>query len=231
RYALALYREGGLDPSTPSGVPVLFIPGNAGSSHQARSLGRILATLRGSDGLSFDLFTVDTREELTAFDVDLIVDQSAYVNEAIKYILTLYAGGHRRPDSVIIVGHSMGGIVARSLLRMPNYTPGSVASIFTKATPHKAPPIAASRRMHDYYRSLNEFWAARLRVDGTSAESRSLMLVSLAGGTRDTMIDSRLTDVSEIVGGANGFSAFATGVPRVWGSADHRCVLWCKQLV
>lgn len=38
RYSLWLYREVGWDSNQIQGVPVLFIPGNAGSSHQVRSI-------------------------------------------------------------------------------------------------------------------------------------------------------------------------------------------------
>ncbi|KAJ1568245.1 GPI inositol deacylase, partial [Cladochytrium tenue] len=62
RYSLSLYREGGgMDPDSNEqlGLPVLFIPGNAGSSHQVRSLGRALSELRpvyAPAGISLDIY-------------------------------------------------------------------------------------------------------------------------------------------------------------------------------
>ncbi|PSR93818.1 hypothetical protein PHLCEN_2v4713 [Hermanssonia centrifuga] len=38
RYSLWLYREVGWESNDLHGAPVLFIPGNAGSSHQVRSI-------------------------------------------------------------------------------------------------------------------------------------------------------------------------------------------------
>lgn len=38
RYSLWLYREVGWEGTPVNGLPVLFIPGNAGSSHQVRSI-------------------------------------------------------------------------------------------------------------------------------------------------------------------------------------------------
>ena len=43
-YGLYLYREAWVQPAQPAGYPVLFIPGNAGSYQQVRSLATTAAT-------------------------------------------------------------------------------------------------------------------------------------------------------------------------------------------
>ena len=48
---------------------------------------------------------VDTKEELSAFNPDIVKDQAAFANEAIQFLLnTHYASAKYRPKSVFIVG-------------------------------------------------------------------------------------------------------------------------------
>lgn len=54
RYRLYLYREQGWDNETPTGRPVLFIPGNAGSYQQVRSIASYAARHAPS---SLDFYT------------------------------------------------------------------------------------------------------------------------------------------------------------------------------
>ena len=55
-----LYREQGWDTDETNGQPVLFIPGNAGSYQQVRSIGSLLA--RQAPG-SHDVYTGESMEE------------------------------------------------------------------------------------------------------------------------------------------------------------------------
>lgn len=46
------------------------------------------------------------------------------------------------PRSVVLVGHSMGGVVARALYTLPRFNPNLVDLIITQASPHLAPVLA-----------------------------------------------------------------------------------------
>ena len=46
------------------------------------------------------------------------------------------------PQSVVLVGHSMGGVVARALFTLPRFNPHLVTLIITQASPHLAPVLA-----------------------------------------------------------------------------------------
>ncbi|KAG0016142.1 GPI inositol deacylase [Entomortierella chlamydospora] len=193
KYGLLLYRDEGdehpaLHPSQltqtddrdwsiaksakirPSGVPALFIPGNAGSARQVRSIAKeatryynekIQKGLRAPWSKPIDFFTVDFNEEFSAFHGQLLLDQSRYVNEAIAYILSLYSHSNTafpRPTSVLIIGHSMGGIVARTLFTKDNFIPGSINTILTIASPHMVPPLALDYTVTSIYDKIEEFW-------------------------------------------------------------------------
>ncbi|KAJ3152602.1 GPI inositol deacylase [Geranomyces variabilis] len=247
KYKLYLYKEAdGLERERkPTGTPVLFIPGNAGSYRQARSLGSVLtheyrrlsAANPGAKLAPFDVFTVDTNEELAAFQRTLIEDQALYVNAAIQYILELYrklpSYAHTPPPSaVILVAHSMGGVVARTLPTLPNYIPGSVNTIITMATPHLAPPAPLEARLARLYQEINKLWKTSLESETEDPLGlRDITLLSLAGGTHDTMVSSSLVEISPFVPRDNGFTAYTSGAPHVWTAADHRAILWCNQVV
>lgn len=46
------------------------------------------------------------------------------------------------PQSVVVVGHSMGGVVARALYTLPRFNPNLVSLIITQASPHLAPVLS-----------------------------------------------------------------------------------------
>jgi pimeloyl-ACP methyl ester carboxylesterase len=89
----------------------------------------------------FDFFVVHFNETLSAFSGDLLWDQTEFVNDCIKFILSIYDKNLQsspnavKPSSVILIGHSMGGIIARAVFIKPNYTPKSVKNIISLNSP------------------------------------------------------------------------------------------------
>ncbi|KAI8089198.1 PGAP1-like protein-domain-containing protein [Halteromyces radiatus] len=226
KYSLYLYREGGIDSNQLLGVPTLFIPGHAGSYKQARSIAAesayYLKSLPQSDQKhGLDMFTVDLNEEFSALSGGLIHDQAEYLNDAIQQILTYYRPkeyqGQTVPESVIIVGHSMGGIVARVMQHLPNYIKGSINTIFTLATPHSMPPINLDPILDDIYRTF------------LTKPLNNTALISVAGGTQDSTVNSDATILDTSSYGS--LTVFTTAVPKAWTGCDHMAILWCNQLV
>ncbi|KAI4456726.1 negative regulator of vesicle formation-related [Holotrichia oblita] len=113
KYGLYAYSEGHFTERARkmqfNGIPVLFIPGNAGSYKQARSLASV-ALRKAIDsrlGHHFDYFTIDFNDELSALNGVLLYDQVLYAQQSIYRILELYASNKNKPTSVVLVGHSM----------------------------------------------------------------------------------------------------------------------------
>lgn len=231
------------------GVPVLFIPGNAGSYKQVRPIAAEAANyyhdvLQHDESTvksgirSLDFFTVDFNEDITAFHGQTLLDQAEYLNEAIRYILSLYLDpriSDRDPDlpdptSVIILGHSMGGIVARTMLIMPNYQSNSINTIVTMSAPHARPPVSFDGQIVQIYQDINDYW--RHAYSQQWANNNPLWhvtLVSIAGGGLDTVVPSDYSSVESLVPDTHGFTAFTTTIPNVWTSMDHQAILWCDQ--
>jgi hypothetical protein len=156
------------------------------------------------------------------------------------------------PTSVIILGHSMGGIVARTMFSMSNYQHGTINTIITMSTPHMLPPAPFDWKVSQIYDNINKFWQNGFskHVMETDVESkyhshyyrptdpnnsvkslRDISIISLAGGTLDNTVCSDSTNMGSIVPATHGFTVFSTAVPGVWTGADHVSILTCNQLV
>ncbi|TDZ23272.1 GPI inositol-deacylase [Colletotrichum orbiculare MAFF 240422] len=236
-------------PTFLRGVPVLFVPGNAGSYKQVRPIAAEAAyyfheTLQHDEGAvatgarSLDFFTVDFNEDITAFHGQTMLDQAEYLNEAIRYILSLYmdprmsARGPDLPDpsSVLVLGHSMGGIVARTMLIMSNYQSNSINTIITMSAPHSRPPVTFDGQIVKIYEDINDYWRqAYAQKWANNNPLWHVTLVSIAGGSLDTVVPSDYASVESLVPETHGFTVFTTGIPGVWTSMDHQAILWCDQ--
>ncbi|XP_066543619.1 GPI inositol-deacylase [Amia ocellicauda] len=230
-YRLFLYGEGLYAEQSRSlklsGAPVLFLPGNAGSYKQARSLGSVaLRKAEDLDGrLHLDVFTVDFGEELVALYGGSLQRQTRFVHESIRAILRLYRDLDAPPRSVAVVGHSMGGIVARALFTLPRFSPPIVSLILTQASPHQGPVLPLDSHLLDFYSSVGQRWSAGGR------DLRNVTVLSVGGGYRDYQVRSGLTALPCPPDDPNKLSLVSTAVPRTWMSTDHLSIVWCKELV
>uniref|UniRef100_A0AAX7UWG0 GPI inositol-deacylase n=1 Tax=Astatotilapia calliptera TaxID=8154 RepID=A0AAX7UWG0_ASTCA len=230
-YGLYLYGEGVYAQETRAlkltGAPVLFLPGNAGSYKQARSLGSVALrkaeTMEG--GLHFNVFTVDFNEELVALYGGSLLRQTHFLHESIKAILRLYKHLKTPPQSVVLVGHSMGGVVARALFTLPRFNTNLVSIIITQASPHLAPVLALDPYLLDFYSAVRQKWVNQAN------KLRNVTVLSVGGGYRDYQVRSGLTSLPCPPGDPNKLSLVVTAVPRTWVSTDHLSIVWCKELV
>lgn len=194
---------------------------------------------------------MDFHEEFSALHGQSILEQAEYLNDAIDYILKLYPqtrkyGAETKlpdPTSVIIIGHSMGGIVARTMFTMSNYQHGTINTIITMSTPHMLPPVPFDWQISQLYDDINHFWQEGFSHHGQQADDshtypppphvslRDISIISMAGGTLDNTVCSDSTNMGSIVPATHGFTVFSTAVPHVWTGADHVSILTCNQLV
>lgn len=256
KYSLYLYREQGRDPlpdenegfSHLGGIPILFIPGNAGSYRQVRSIAAETSDLYfdhylESDDLNpnaknYDFFTADFNEDFTAFHGRTMLDQAEYLNEAIKFILGLYANSEHPPRSVVVLGHSMGGVVSRVMVSLPNYNPDSINTIITLASPHAAAPLTFDGDILKIYSAVDRFWIQGYdneETDNTIAKIAkerlsNISVISITGGLLDTILPADYTTLGYLVPPTNGFTVYTTGIPGVWTPIDHLAIVWCAQL-
>lgn len=231
-------------------MPVLFIPGNAGSYKQVRPFAAEAANhfhqelqhdkhARANGAGPLDFFTVDFNEDITAFHGRTLLEQADYLNDAIAYILSLYHDPQKSlrdpnlpdPTSVIIVGHSMGGIVARTMLTRARYVSNSINTIITLSAPHSRPPISFDSDMVSIYNDINQYWEESYAERWASRNPLwHVTLVSIAGGGLDTVVPSDYASLTSIVPETHGFAVFTSTIPHVWTGMDHLAIMWCDQL-
>ncbi|KVH90625.1 GPI inositol-deacylase PGAP1-like protein [Cynara cardunculus var. scolymus] len=242
KYGLYLYHEGWkkIDFNEHlkqlSGVPILFIPGNGGSYKQyTRRL---------------DWFAVDLEGEHSAMDGQILEEHTEYVVYAIHRILDQYKESQNArvkegavesgslPNSVILVGHSMGGFVARAAVVHPNLRKSAIETVLTLSTPHQSPPVALQPSLGHYYEYINKEWrkgyevqTSRTGAHSSNHQLSQVIVVSISGGGNDYQVRSKLESVDGIVPSTHGFMISSMGMKNVWLSMEHQVILWCNQLV
>ncbi|RNA32922.1 GPI inositol-deacylase [Brachionus plicatilis] len=241
-YKLYLYCEGYFCQKfenlrfTESGlVPVLFITGNADSHMQVRSLASVSLdkSKTKSPKKKFLFFTISFNEELSALYGPVIEKQTIYARRCIQKILSLFdkTPEQSRPKKVLIIGNSMGGIVARNIL-LPRHDDSfdlnSVDTIITKSSPHIRPVVNIDFKMSQIYQDINTYW-----LNSSENGLKNVVLVSLYGGHRDILVRSGLSNIKDWSGKsmATVISSYTPSIPFVWRSIDHRCMAWCRELI
>ncbi len=186
------------------GAPVLFVHGHRGDYMQVANLvgqaaeewSRVNAEEAGPAPLPLDVFTIDMREDSSAFHADIVRVQAAFFNRCVAAILTLYEAHHARahspsspppPRSVLVIAHSMGGVVARTALTLDSFLPGSVHTLVTVASPVRASPYLGDASVPRLYDAVHQFWAAFRPRANTRAE-RAAFVAQLVCGAKKCLM-------------------------------------------
>lgn len=210
---------------------MLFLPGQAGSYRQVRSFGTAAFKLETHDSNKdvIDWFTIDFGDEWSGLSGIILERQAAFAARCVERILALYehVPSDRRPRAVPLVGHSMGGVVARAVAALPamleRQSVGTVLALHSPLTPAAVSHESVAR----FYASIETAWcdpANARALDGVA-------LLSLGGGLRDSLVRSDLSAVPQRPCAHN--VSYATVLPSIEGiqrSADHQCGVWCLEV-
>jgi hypothetical protein len=198
-----------------------------------------------------DWFAVSFGEELSAFHGALLEDQTAFAARVVEHVASMYASydagtdaseytptksrKEPEPTHVVLLGHSMGGLVARGALlddALQKQKSSLAVSLVTLASPHAYSPATTTMRAARRHARLNEAW--RLGYAEEKGSVTNVALASVTGGDRDRQVLASHADikVGGVVDARFGFAVDAGDVPGAFGvSADHQCVLWCNQII
>ncbi|XP_030447515.2 GPI inositol-deacylase isoform X1 [Syzygium oleosum] len=197
-----------------------------------------------------DWFAVDLEGEHSAMDGRILEEHAEYVVYAIHRILDQYKESRDAPSrgraaisgslpkSVILVGHSMGGFVARAAIVHPHLRKSAVETVLTLSSPHQSPPLALQPSLGHYFARVNEEWRKGYEVQTNQAGHQvsdhalsKVVVVSITGGINDYQVRSKLESLQGIVPSTHGFMITSTSMKNVWLSMEHQVILWCNQLV
>ncbi|KAH9743749.1 Hydrolases acting on ester bond [Citrus sinensis] len=197
-----------------------------------------------------DWFAVDLEGEHSAMDGQILEEHAEYVVYAIHRILDQYresqdareregaATSGSLPKSVILVGHSVGGFVARAAIIHPLLRKSAVETVLTLSSPHQSPPLALQPSLGNYFARVNDEWRKGYEAHTTPTGHRvsnsrlsHVVVVSISAGYHDYQVRSKIESLDGIVPPTHGFMISSTGMKNVWLSMEHQAILWCNQLV
>ena len=152
---------------------------------------------------------MEFNEDLSAFHGSTLDSQIAYTSAAVDYILSRYPPN----TQIIVMGHSMGGVVGTALL--PS---GNITALVTMSTPHTLPPARFDQRIAEIYNQNRRV----LREDETP-------ILSICGGATDMMIPS---ESCILPGEVDVYrrTVFTSALEGAWTGVGHREMVWCHQV-
>lgn len=187
----------------PRSIPVIFIPGNRGSYKQVRTLGSWLAQHHGQSQKPFTIYTVDLKEQFSVLSNKVLRQQRQFVKDAIKIL-----EGRHNEKRFILVGHSMGAIVAR--LAMADLNPQNFI-LFTLAAPQTSPILEIDP--HD-------------PIDYQSLPIETSLTINLSGGWADAQVLPFESKQADKVQNLN-----TETIPLVWASTHHQAIVWVHPVI
>ena len=231
------------------GIPVLFIPGHAGEFTQGKGFASttyfLASRLEHAPSSHFDVFSVDFNAELSVFHGPTLIRQAEFVTDMIDKILAGYEHLPRslRPTSVILLGHSMGGIVARlSVMNLAELSGNAnppqlnlveaqsltkVNTIVTIGTPHTKSPWPMDETISRLYQEVNEFY-----IEHRDTKLKNLCIISVSGGISDSQVPAELSELpSKLISKQSSFFTTSTSIPSVQLPIAHLKLVRCKYLM
>lgn len=223
-YGLYYYYEGrqqALDPlkMRMTGAPVIFVHGNAGSYKQVRSLASVAlrkARENHEAGIHLDYYTIDFDEELSALYGGYMYHQQSFLKHCIRTIVSLYRTQPASP--IVLIGHSMGGKLAQSVLTDPEIGQ-HINVIISISTPLDLPVLNLDANLGQFYldtytqlartrtsskptnqtnvcQSLHQKQLSEERMASQELTPKldNVLLISTGGGNRDLLVHAGLTN-------------------------------------
>jgi len=167
----------------------------ASSNHHNSSSSSSSRSTLGLDHFVFDVYAVDFREQGGALHAHFLLSQTAFVARAIQHLTKTC-----QLSQIIVLGHSMGGYVARLVPMLYPETRPYLQTMITLGTPHAHAVFgweASLYELHQRYLSSSSSSSSEGRMsnhaqgttnnNGTTVE-HNMALVAISGGLRDEMI-------------------------------------------
>jgi len=189
--------------------------------------------------MKYETYTIDFDEEPSMLHASYLERQAEFLINSIDHVLKDRCDG--RYQKVVLVGHSAGGVVSRSIFAHPNYEKlfgrdSVVETIITLATPHEKSPLMLDPSFSHFYTHMHSFWSNSSNTS-PGGPLHSTFLISIAGGERDETVPSHLSDTTSRV--PSSISVLAPFLAKFRRRAedgcscgtDHRAIAWCREIL
>ena len=158
-------------------------------------------------------YTLNTVNEAISGDLTTYTDR---LTEMIK-LVKKFSG----KDRVIIIAHSMGGLVARKYMTKDQQSWDSVYRLLSIATPHNGIdlPIGIINQLEDlktdsyFLKELNEDWARMASLNPTKKWG------VVGGIDSDSFLNKQLSDSKKTDSGGPGYITISSAIPYEWEEA------------
>lgn len=198
RYHLYRMRPRALDTPTADTV-IVFVPGH--NAHYGSAVNLLAASVNSHRSILY--FTVDLQGDPSALDANVATDAAVFVHECVSALHRQYPG-----VPISVIGHSMGGVIARAALaRSPPIPAASL--LITLNSPLRMHPFAPDARFQRLY-------------DVSAPDN--VAVVSVVSGYLDTTVHSSL-GIADLA-----LTIFTGSIPTVWTDLGHDAVLRCATL-
>ncbi|KAJ3450672.1 negative regulator of vesicle formation-related [Anaeramoeba flamelloides] len=198
-----------------------------------------------NSAFEFEVYSIDFKHQLNAFSSLLLSEQTEYLLDCVKYILSAYStkdDSQTQPEKVFIIAHSMGGMVSRLALSSSRIEKDQIGTVLTLSTPHNDPPYPCDTGTTVSYRNfLHSPSFAPLDHENTNDKNSKIasqsLIVSIIGGVNDELIrpdnaylgntkhiNKDNQDIKEI-------SYYTSSIESCFTSSDHKSIIWCNQIV
>ncbi|KAM3185977.1 hypothetical protein ACTXT7_005277 [Hymenolepis weldensis] len=156
----------------------------------------------------------------SAVSTEILERQTECVANVIPFIYSLFS---KKPVPLLIIGHSMGGLVAHHALANGLFDPSLVNTVLTIASPLKSPVISLGYKLQSIYKRVHDFW----NNEALQPEYDHITYLSITGGVSDHLVWDGLGSIGLSVDRALYLPTQA--VNQVWLTCDHRCILCCPK--
>lgn len=168
---------------------------------------------------------------MTGLSSEYLYNQVDFLAESIRFVYNYY-DDEIKPPGIVLIGHSMGGIIIQSLFSNSKFSDivDKVSFVISFATPYKEP-----RNIFINYFKILVFFLAFLFDSGFLQFWNKLKMhkninflnrtISISSGLKDEFIDEEWTRTGEIM------HITTMELDGVWLETDHKCIIWCNQLM
>ncbi|EFN57345.1 hypothetical protein CHLNCDRAFT_57178 [Chlorella variabilis] len=222
-------------------VPVLFVHGHLGTHQQMRSAasetGRELArrlTANASWPLWLQWYSTDFNAEASALDAALLDKQAEFVVRCIQHLLRIHSSSNRhKPFRLVLVGYSMGGMVARDVVRRlsayaaEGFDPSYLVALVCLGSPHHFPAFVPRVLLSTVLKPAKAKEQAAASVIAAAAPR-----VNIMAGAGDFSLPLTHPSAATPLAPESGpqLSTLMRDMPGVWSTGSHKGIVSCNQL-